>query len=89
MALYRTNQQQPNCPHQTLERQLQEADRKSKALEDEKELMSLEMAARSVVSPLADAAVLVSFILSFFFFFFFFLFVLFAARAVMCDLARS
>ena len=50
MALCRTSQQPPNCPHQTLERQLQEADRKSKALEDEKELMSLEMAARSVVS---------------------------------------
>ena len=50
MALYKTNQQQPNCPHQTLERRLQEADRKSKALEDEKELMSMEMAARSVVS---------------------------------------
>lgn len=35
---------------QSLEHQLQEADRRSKVLEDEKELMSLEMSSRSVTS---------------------------------------
>ena len=55
---------------QSLERRLQEADRKSQALQDEKELMSLEMAARSVVSLSCCVGELCYFVLGWVFLFF-------------------